>query len=142
MKYIERKLFLPASSPPLDYFQAPIHFSAWVSSAVPGSTTCAKSSIVGAKSDIIVWANIKNFAKVISYYFKGGFRIFYGGFVGFAFVSPEIEMWWNMRLLLLTNISAVLASVTEMTDKIAKVGSYLSVQKSEPRLSLPFGLPS
>ena len=51
-------------------------------------------------------------------------------------------MWWNMRLLLLTNISAVLASVTEMTDKIVKVGSYLSVQKSEPRLSLPFGLPS
>ena len=63
--------------------------------------------------------------KVISYCFRGGFRIFYGGFVGFAFVSPEIEMWWNMRLLLLTNISAVLASVTEMTDKIVKVGSLV-----------------
>ena len=29
----------------------------------------------------------------------------------------------NLRLLLLANISAVLASVTEMTDKIVKVGS-------------------
>ena len=47
------ELFLPASSPPLDYFQAPIHFSAWVSS-VPGGATCAKSSIDGVKSDIIV----------------------------------------------------------------------------------------
>ena len=60
---------------------------------------------------------------MISYFFRGGFRVFYGGFVGLAFVSPEIEMWWNMRLLLLINISAVLASVTEMTDKIVKVGS-------------------
>ena len=51
LKYEERKLFLPASSPPLDYFQAPIHFSAWVSS-VPGSTTCAKSSIVDVKTSL------------------------------------------------------------------------------------------
>ena len=44
-------------------------------------------------------------------------------------------MRWNLSLLFLANVCSVLASVTEMTDKIVKVGSLPLGAKVNPGLA-------